>query len=207
MTFGLYEQDNNLSNGKEPIEWIVLDVQDGKALLLSRYGLDVMPYNTKREEITWENCTLRKWLNGSFLQTAFTEKEQSAILTTAVDNSEAQGYVGWRSISGGNNTQDKIFLLSCKEANQYLEVDYTGQNTESRVRPTAYAVQRGAWISNDYKTAEGRAVGWWWLRSPGDNQGRAAGVNIDGALSSRNADEENACVRPAFWLDLESGGF
>ena len=82
VTFGHYEQDNNLDNGPEAIEWIVLDMQEGKALLLSKYGLDAIPYNTEYVNITWEQCTLRTWLNQDFLKTAFDEKEQSAILTT-----------------------------------------------------------------------------------------------------------------------------
>ena len=56
ITFGSYEQDNNLDNGSEPIEWMVLDIQDGKAFLLSRYGLDTKPYNTVEMDITWEAC-------------------------------------------------------------------------------------------------------------------------------------------------------
>ena len=33
VTFGRYEHDGNEENGPEEIEWIVLDVQDGKVLL------------------------------------------------------------------------------------------------------------------------------------------------------------------------------
>ena len=91
--FGAYEQDNDLTNGKEPIEWLVLDVQGDKALLLSKYGLDAKPYNTTYADVTWETCTLRKWLNDDFLKTAFSEDEQKAILTTEVDNS-ANDYPG-----------------------------------------------------------------------------------------------------------------
>ena len=89
IPFGHYEQDNNPGNGPEPIEWLVLDIQDGKALLLSKYGLEAKAYNTKFVDITWENCTLRTWLNGEFLAKAFSAEEQSAILLTEVDNSDA----------------------------------------------------------------------------------------------------------------------
>ena len=82
VTFGNYEQDNDLSNGPEAIEWIVLDVQDGKALLLSKYGLDVKLYNTGWTDITWETCTLRTWLNSDFKDTAFDRTEQRALLLT-----------------------------------------------------------------------------------------------------------------------------
>lgn len=58
VTFGCYEQDNNLSNDAEAIEWIVLDVQDKKCLLLSKYGLDAKPYNAEYTATTWEKCTI-----------------------------------------------------------------------------------------------------------------------------------------------------
>ena len=108
ITFGSYEQDNVSSNGKEPIEWIVLSNDGEKMLLLSKYALDCKQYNTEDTEITWENCTLRNWLNGSFYNTAFSEKEKLMIKKTIVvndDNPES-------GTKGGNNTSDNIFLLS-----------------------------------------------------------------------------------------------
>ena len=71
VTFGHYEQDGNLDNGQEKIEWIVLDVQKERCLLLSRYCLDTKSYHSKGKNITWKDCTLRKWLNHDFLNTAF----------------------------------------------------------------------------------------------------------------------------------------
>ena len=207
VTFGRYEQDNNTDNGAEEIEWIVLDVQDGKALLLSRYGLDAKPYNKEPEDITWESCTLRAWLNGDFLKTAFSAQEQSAILMTDVDNSKAQGYSGY-STNGGKNTQDKIFLLSYAEANRFLGVTKDDRNnTKSRVKPTAWAIKNGAYTSISNKTAEGDAAGWWWLRSPGGIQDCAASVVGVGSLNSLGVNNEAGGVRPAFWLDLESDVF
>jgi ABC-type antimicrobial peptide transport system permease subunit len=84
VTFGHYEQDNNQEDGKEKIEWIVLDKKDNKALLISKYALDCQPYHKVREPITWGNCTLRRWLNNAFLHTAFSAKEQSIIPTTMI---------------------------------------------------------------------------------------------------------------------------
>ncbi len=202
MTFGHYEQDNNTRNGQEEIEWIVLDVQDGKSLLLSKYGLDAKPYNTEYTDITWENSSIRKWLNHDFLATAFTAEEQAAILTTQVDNSSTQGYSEW-STSGGNNTQDQIFLLSYAEANQYLKVTPNDRNNlKSRVTPTAYTKAQGAYVSDD-KTEDGSAAGWWWLRSPGFYQNYAAYVFYDGLLLNFRVNRDG-CIRPAFWLNLES---
>ena len=209
VTLGSYPQG---ANGEvKPIEWIVLEKQDNKALLISRYGLDAKPYNTEYTNITWENCTLRKWLNGEFLNKAFTAKEQTGILTTAVDNSAAQGYSDW-STSGGNNTQDKVFLLSFAEANKYFGVRYyeeagAGDNVKARVQPTAYAIAQGAWTNIDYKTESGEPAGFWWLRSPGGSRSYAAFVYAGGSLSSSYVDYVLHVVRPALWVDLKSGIF
>ena len=203
VTFGHYPQTES---GKDntPIEWLVLDVQGSRALLLSKYGLDAKPYNTKDVNITWEQCSLRKWLNNEFLNAAFSATEQKAILLTAVDNSKSQGYSEW-DISGGNNTQDKVFLLSYAEANRYLGV--TGEdsnNKQSRVKPTDYAKNAGAWTKDAYKTADGDDAGFWWLRSPGSDQCRAARVRYDGSLGWRSVFIDYGCTRPALWVDLES---
>ncbi len=206
VTFGWYPQTAE-GNDQTPIEWLVLEVQGTKALLLSRYGLDLKPYNTEYTDITWEKCTLRTWLNGEFLNKAFSSTEQKAILTTAVDNSSSQGYSGW-SASGGNNTKDKIFLLSYGEANKYLGVTREDiSNKKSRTSPTAYAQQAGAWTNGSYKTADGKAAGWWWLRSPGYYQYSAAFVYTDGSLYNRYVNLDYAVVRPALWINLDSGIF
>lgn len=208
ITFGTYEQDNNLDNGPEPIEWMVLDVQDGKALLLSKYGLDARPYNSDDTAITWEKCYLRSWLNSDFLNKAFNAEEQSAILTTLVDNSAGQGYSKWNS-DGGNNTEDKVFLLSCAEANRFFNVkswsDGYEINIQSRVAPTEYAIANWANKTNTELTAEGREAGHWFLRSPGAGQDRVAYVYEDGTLSHTNVYSVGSSVRPALWLDLNSG--
>ena len=212
VTFGTYPQTSS-GTDQTAIEWQVLEYDAGndRSLLISRYGLDAKPYNTEETNITWEKCTLRTWLNKDFMNKAFSSTEQSAILTTAVDNSSKQGYSG-DNANGGNNTQDKVFLLSYAEANKYLGVEYwtvTGadNNTKSRVAPTAYAIKQGAYTSIAYKAAEGTAAGWWWLRSPGFDQLRAAYVYIGGSLMSNSVDIGSGCVRPALWINLKSNIF
>ena len=203
ITFGTYPQTSE-GTDQTPIEWIVLDIQEGKALLLSKHGLDAKPFNTKHKDITWEKCTLRIWMNNTFLRSAFTDKERLAILTTNVDNSDSQGYRGWRT-TGGNNTEDQIFLLSYAEAKKYLEVAYKDAiNKKSCVSPTAYAKAQGASANSDFKTDDENAAGWWWLRSPGYYQSNAARVYSGGWL--RDHSVSNACgsVRPALWINLES---
>ena len=213
VTFGRYEQDNNKANGPEAIAWQVLEVDEanGKALLISKYGLDAKPYNKERISITWATCTLRGWLNKEFKETAFTKKEQEAILVTVVDNGQSQGYSDWNT-DGGENTEDRILLLSYAEANKYFgiqlySVNGATNNMQSRIAPTAYAKARGAYISDNYTTTDGKAAGWWLLRSPGSSQNLAACVNTDGSLRNCDVDDDNGCVRPALWVNLESGIF
>lgn len=206
VTFGTYPQTSG-GDDSTPIEWLVLARDGNKALLISRYGLDAQPYNENWMSVTWEECTLRTWLNGTFMNKAFTANEQTGILLTNVDNSSSQGYSRW-STSGRNNTQDKIFLLSYAEANQYLDVTYgDSKNMKSRVAPTAYAKKQEAYTYGSYKTADGDVTGWWWLRSPGSDRSCAAYVSSDGSLGITIVNNASACVRPALWINLESGIF
>ena len=207
VLFGAYPQTEE-GTDQTPIEWIVLDYDEAnhKALLLSRYGLDVQQYGYVDHD-TWETCSLRSWLNGEFLQSAFSVKEQAAILITEVDNSTSQGYSEWNR-DGGNNTEDQIFLLSYAEANSYLDVTWDDyENVKARVAPTAYAIAQGAWTNNrDDRTSTSELATWWWIRSPGHERDRAAGVSYDGSLSEGMVGDYVA-VRPALWINLESGIF
>ena len=203
VTFGRYPQ-TKAGKDKTPIEWLVLARDGSKALLISRYGLDAQPYNTTNSEVTWETCTLRTWLNSTFYNKAFSSAEQAAILTTNVDNSKYQCYSGW-STNGGNNTQDKVFLLSYAEANKYFGVTYdNSSNTKSRIAPTAYAIAHGAWTSSYKKTADDIDAGWWWLRSPGYDQKHAANVYADGSSGNLNINYDDVSVRPALWVNIEA---
>ena len=210
VTFGTYPQ-TKAGNDATPIKWLVLARDGDKALLISRYALDAQPYNKDYTSVTWETCTLRKWLNGTFYNKAFSSAEQEAILTTNVDNSKNQCYSGWNT-SGGNNTQDKVFLLSYAEANKYFDVENwqnngATDNVKSRVAPTVYAIAQGAGKISSYKTDDGIDAGWWWLRSPGDFQNYAAIVSNVGSLYDYNVSSGSGSVRPALWVNIEMNVF
>ncbi len=193
-TFGSYEQDNNTSNGKEVIEWQVLDKQDNKILLISKYALDCQQYNTENTDATWGTCTLRNWLNSTFINNAFSESEQSMIADTKVTADKNPN----KRTNPGNDTTDKIFLLSINEVNKYFTTD------ESRkCVPTAYAIEQGA-STSDINTSGGKATCWWWLRSPGSSQYYASGVHYGGSVNRNGVyvDSSPVCVRPALWINL-----
>ncbi len=191
VTFGSYPQ-TAAGTDDTPIEWLVLARDGNKALLISRYGLDCQQYHEDRESITWENCTLRTWLNDTFINKAFSAQEQTGILTTHVKAHENL----WYSTNPGNDTQDKVFLLSITEAEKYFQSDAARE-----CKPTAYAVEQGA-----RESSAGNC--WWWLRSPGSHQYGATDVSGVGSLyRSGHYVNDDYAVRPALWIDLDSGIF
>ena len=230
VLFGRYEQDNNPDNGPEPIEWMVLaaDGDQGRALLVSRYALDAHQYHRRLEDTSWEDCTLRTWLNDEFFNTAFNGDEQSAVPVTDVDNGPGQGATLWGTVDGGNSTRDRVFLLSYHEVfDQYFSTE-----TQRICTPTKYAVAQGALempfvgltdLSTSYAALigalspdiirqpageSGRVTSLWWLRTPGPQKNMAFIVNIDGSGFSSfayNVDCIDVSVRPALWVDYRSG--
>lgn len=194
--FGTYEQDNDSSNGKEDIEWLVLAKNGNKTLVISKYALDCQQYNTSDTDVEWESCSLRKWLNGTFASSAFTSDEQRMIQNATVTADENPSY----STSPGDNTTDKVFLLSIEEAEKYFATD------ESRkCSPTAYAEAQGAATSSE-------ATCYWWLRSPGGEQYNAAYVSTEGSVNyygnivySVHYYIAVVAARPAMWIDLIEG--
>lgn len=197
ITFGAYEQDNNTSNGKEAIEWTVLDKDGMSLLLISKQALDCQQYNTSYTDVTWESCSLRKWMNGTFLNKAFNAEEQAQIQNTTVSADKNPEY----NTNPGNATTDKVFLLSINEVEKYFNSDEA-----RKCAPTAYAKAQGAYTSDIYKTASGAATCWWWLRSPGANQYGAAYVYYGGSVyySGYYVSLGTAAVRPALWINLDS---
>ena len=188
VTFGVYEQDSKLENGAEPIEWIVLDVQDGISLLVSRYALDWQPFN--RTETAWDGSALRNWLNKSFLDAAFSKDEQSVINTTHVSAADTANPS--YNTNAGNSTEDKIFLLSINEVENYLT-----SNEARQCIPTEYAKAQGC---NVYGSS---GACWWWLRSPGYLNLRTALINDYGSINYYGYRVFNSfAVRPALCINL-----
>lgn len=195
VRFGTYEQDNDISNGKEDIEWRVLAKENNRILVISDKALDCQLYNVINDDVTWKTCTLRKWLNDDFFNSAFTDAEKMCIPTVTVTADKNPKY----STYSGKTTKDKIFLLSTKEADEYFVDD-----EERKCIPTDYAIAQGVYTSDNH-TINGVATCWWWLRSPGSIQACATLVYADGAFSERGYDVNRGCsaVRPAMWINLE----
>lgn len=202
ISFGEYEQDNNIDNGKESINWLVLDIQNGKALLLSQYALVYKPYNVnvsdnifETKSTTWKTCSLRSWLNNTFIKNAFTQDEQTLIPTVTVSADKTPNFA---NVDPGKDTQDKVFLLSVLEARKY-----SGKKFDTCI-PTEYAKNKAETTSSTCR---------WWLRSPGAGTDFAAYAygNGNGVIYGYGShpytldnmvDSYDFGVRPAMWINL-----
>ena len=184
FTFGRYEQDNDLDNGPEPIEWKILEKDGTKLLAISLYGLDSQRYHDEWAIVTWETCRLRQWLNQTFYAAAFNPVEQTMILTSDVYSlSPSRSYPS-------RTVQDKIFLLDYDGAYRYFKSEKA-----RTCYATAYAAANGS-------TVQGQShYCWWWLRE---------GYFVDLA-SIPNAQRVNftdygGTVRPVMWIDTANQG-
>ena len=188
IEFGNYPQDKD--GTEKPIEWIVMKNEGNQILFLSKYVLDAKPYNKELKAVTWETSDIRQWLNNEFYTTAFNKAEKAKIQTSLIKNKDNSEH----GTSGGNDTEDKVFLLSEKEA------DTLFSNDDERIaKATEYAEESGVYV-NEEKAA------WWWLRSPGSNSYDAAGVRDDGWVHRRGdyVRSDSGGVRPALHLNLQS---
>ncbi len=190
FTFGQYEQDNNPDNGPEPIEWVVLTRNGDRILALSKKALMGRKFN-KNVNSTWENCSLRTWLNDEFLHNAFNPAELAMIPTVTVS---AEKNTKQPQTPAGNATKDKVFLLSMNEGTKYLS-----GKPYLKCYPTKYAIANGC--NKDDKTGEC----WWWFRTPGINTKRAVFYSVNSRKiydRGYGVHQKGGAVRPAIWIDL-----
>ena len=204
VTFGRYEQDNDYANGQEPIEWIVLDVEDGRSLLISKDAIEKMLFGEQYTDgqRRWDECYLRDWLNTVFIADAFNDTEIQGIITTKVDNTHGQYEMP--HIVDDVDTEDRVFILSTTEAGTYFTSD-----DARRCKPSEYALNKKV----SYKMVSDsldRKTGFcsWWVRT------RVAAWNIGYVMSDGYITTIigfDGCVfnyiRPVIWLDLGSEYF
>ena len=194
VSFGRYEQDNNYNNGSESIQWkcIDIDYNNGRALMLSVYGLETMAYHWQSQSITWENSSIRDYLNSNFYNGVFNDNERQWIAQTLISNPGSSAYGTY----GGNNTYDYVFLLSIDEVLHYFSYEAL-----RKAQPTALARAHGAYGTADPSCA------WWWLRSPGRYTTAASSINSLGVLLDTGPDvsDVTGMIRPAVWVTLAGG--
>ena len=187
VTFGTYSQMSG--GGSAPIEWRVLDVKNNEVLLLSEKILEAYYYNRLADNTTWADCSLRGWLNGDFYNSAFNNAEKQRIVEASI-TAETNPFSSYAV--AGNNTRDRVFILSINEVNKYLTSNY------DRVAfGTYHAV--GKLYSGDF------GASWWWLRTSGKSNKRAARVLSSGEVEYEGTfvNSESGGVRPAIWITIE----
>lgn len=187
IKLGRYPQNASVP---EPIEWIILSMENGQAMVISKYALDAVCYNPVHAGVTWESSYLHQWLNRDFMSQAFTAAEAARIKQVRLGNADNEQF----GTTGGNAVIDRVFSLSVDEVKMYLPT------SKQRVcHPTPHAVRKGA-----EKSEADRYGTTWWLRSPGFYGANAAAVMFDGELRAHGIGVTNSriAVRPAMIISL-----
>ena len=201
---GHYPQSSGSSN--EPIKWRVLSTDGKEAFLVSDIILDRERYNVRRDVVTWETCDLRSWLNNDFLNRAFNEKEKAAIKTVRIANNNNPKYSEW---SSGNDTVDKIFLLSYDELTNkafgFPEAPEIQSATRAAVT-SAYARALGVSARSLKSSVE---YGQYWMRTIGYDPNYASHIYWEGWVYGYGWYVDSDCygVRPALYMDLSSSAW
>lgn len=199
--FGNYWQNDTNGDGnvdeqdeKQPIKWRVLSVTGDDAFILSDQNLDCQPYcdkEAKTSRTTWETCSLRKWLNSSFLSEAFSPEEQKAIQDTKVINEDS--FFNDEKNAGGNDTIDKIYLLSISEVynEQYgFGIQLSDGDERLGANNTVYVKEEPCW----------------WLRTIGSSMYKASYMRSDGFINETST-SDSVAVRPVLHLNLSSSSW
>ena len=190
VVIGSYEQDNVLDNGTEPLEWIVLEVQEDKAWLMTKYCIDQVIFYPERVPMYWGKSDLRAWMDGEFFETTFTDEEKEIILTTTVKNDNPHGMKG-----AGADTEDKIYLLSKSEVLHFMP-----EMADRVAYPTEYAKTKGITLSEETGSCR------WWTRTPGARKMDMCGMRLDGRISAygmQDVDWPTNTMRPVMWVSIE----
>ena len=201
VVFGAYAE-NHPYDEPLPIEWYVLDRDaDGRCLLLSVHALDDMWYfdDYGIADATWETSIARSWLNGEFIDAAFSDAERAHILLTDVDNTF--DHPEWPNVTGGANTQDLVFLLSIDEMSRYFGVEPSSLDDIDPFSQEEPDPLLGATY------AEGGQKTSWWLRSPASRQDFASFVDTQGRVWTGTDGAQNGNrygMRPAMWVDASA---
>ena len=186
ITFGTYPQ-TKYNDEVSPLEWKVLKVEDGKALIITDKVIDQVRFNEKYADVTWADSILRGWLNDEFYNKAFTADEKEKILTTAVSTPDNDTW----GTKGGEATEDKVFALSIQELEELLP-----DLADRKAEPTGKALENGVYVY----TETGYSV--WWLRSSGYVQYAGSRVGAGGQIEDKIYDDvrPHRGARPVMWI-------
>ena len=199
---GRYEQDNNLSNGEEDIEWIVLKKANGKLLLVSRFALDCQPYHDEvSSNVPWEDCLLRKWLIEEFYVKAFSDGEKNLIIEAKDGRTDFNNFENIEAAEQYERTaSDYVFVMSKAEVQELL------QGPRGICNWTKYAETQCV-----QKTGYNWNISRFWLRGNAEEyscfdsaKGRTEEVRIGNYYESvgKNQVLKGLAVRPVIWISV-----
>ena len=190
--FGSYDTDG-WEDDQESVQWIILDKQDTKVLIISSQVIDAIPFNSEYTDSDWESSSIREWLNGEFLSDHFSDAQKAMILETELDNPSNSAYEG----KDGSSTTDSVFLLSEEEVNEYL-------TAEDRVALLTGSTADRMLLSGKKDYDE---TGAWLLRTNGASSDLAAFVDPEGEVNLEGVPVNSKYIglRPAMWIDLDAG--
>lgn len=191
--FGAYEQDNNTANGKEDLSWKVLEKNGSKLFVITEYGVDCIQFNKTETAITWELSSVRKFLNTTFLNSAFDPSQRSQILKTTVTAEKNGNY----DTNPGEDTTDKVFLLSISEAEELMSEE------DRQCVPTPFSVAKDCNVKKKKYSSEQTTC--WFLRSPGIENTKVAYAQYEGDIRAigANVSSSQATIRPAMWITIK----
>ena len=203
--FGNYYQTS--SSVKEPVKWRVLNVSGSDALLLADVNLDCRPYHDSYDYVTWEECSLREWLNKDFLNAAFNAQEKLAV-KTVTNKTGISPFANFTMSYGGNDTEDRVFCLSWDDLvnPMYGFPESTGTAKARTARNSDYTEEKGVLVA---KASGYEGNSWWWLRTPGYYNKCACFISHDGAFPTFSTESGGVAVtsgypgvRPALHINL-----
>lgn len=204
VKFGKYEQD---TIDKSDIEWIVLEKDGEKALLMSKYILDCKMYDGNKNVVSWKKSSLRKWLNNEFYNNAFEKNEQKQIIKSNLTNSAD---TIWERTEG-RDTEDKIFCLSSAEIEKYYKDENINDNYYANkflaTRTTPYVIIKSNIFVSDECDKWYVGNSYFWTRSVSKKTTEISGimpVNEDGTFAGAwFTDNDTIGVRPAMWVKIK----
>ena len=174
-----YQDDNGFIKDNiywfkyEPLTWKILSLDDEYALLMSEYIVDAQAFNTSIQSLenkyfpnNYKESSIRKWLNNTFYNLAFDERETSILQETLVDNGPSSSIIDSNEYLC-ENTNDFVWLLSNADTvntSYGFSDSYTMYDEARRIKPTDYSKCQGVYV--DPKDDEYPGCATWWLRSP-----------------------------------------
>ena len=189
VTLGRWEQDGKTENGAEPIEWIVLAAENGKALLISKYCLDAQPFDQSLKDKSWALCSLRRWLNGDFLQSAFSEEEQLMLISMHEIN---QSGARKKYSSMPYDSPDRVIVPDIEEQNFFADT----REDRLAAGATPYAASKA---SPEVIEKPDAVLYWVHFTLDPDNP---QSVLTDGPSYTYGLPEATGLVRPMIWVRM-----